>query len=130
MHEALAALPVPFATYVVLTQFMTKHGVRKEMVDVVDEALKNWMDALQASKAEEQASTLNGYQWRQLFLPEGAKLRTICEGVHYIAHVEGCKLVYAGRSCSPSQFVNLIHRTCRHAWKTIWVYFLTEPIGN
>jgi len=126
MSEAMFVLPVPFATYVVLNQFLTRHKVKKEMFEVVDEAVKTWMDSFQAEKELSEASSLNGYQWKHLFLPEGTRLRTICDGAHHIAHVEGCKLLYEGRVCSPSQFVNGIHESCRNAWKTIWVLMPNE----
>jgi len=126
MSDALFALPASFATYVLLTQFLTRHKIKKEMFEVVDEAVNAWMNSLEAEKDANEASTLNGYQWKHLFLPEGTKLRTICEGAHLIAHVQGCRLMYEGRICSPSQFVNGVHESCRNAWKTIWVLLPAE----
>jgi len=38
MSDALFALPASFATYVLLTQFLTKHKIKKEMFEVVEKA--------------------------------------------------------------------------------------------
>lgn len=110
MSDALFAIPVSFATYVFLSQFLTRHKVKREMFEVVDEAVKAWMDSFQAETDLSEASTLNGYQWKHLFLPEGTRLRTIRDGAHLVAHVEGSRLVYEGQICSPSQFVNRVSR--------------------
>ncbi len=69
MSDALFALPASFATYVLLTQFLTRHKIKKEMFEVVDEAVNAWMNSLEAEKDANEASTLNGYQWKHLFLP-------------------------------------------------------------
>ena len=115
MSEPLFVLPASFNTYVVVTQFLAKHGLRQEMYEVVDQALSDWMRAIEASKEKATSSPVNGYQWKHLFLPEGTTLRTVRDGVHRLAHVVGCKVVFDGQCCSPSQFVNEVHGTCRNA---------------
>lgn len=121
MSEELFTLPVPFATYVVLRQFLVKHGVTQELHQVVDQAISDWMSSLEAARREVTSSTLSGYQWKHLFLPDGTKLRTVRNGSHHVAHVVDCKVQYEGKSCTPAQFVNEIHGSCRNAWKTLWI---------
>ena len=121
MGDELFVLPVPFATYVELRQFLPRHGITQELHEVVDQAINDWMRALEASHEEAASSSLKGYQWKKLFLPEGTKLRTVREGLHHIAQVVDSKVIFEGRPCSPSQFVNEVHGTCRNAWKTVWL---------
>jgi hypothetical protein len=126
MSDELFVLPVPFATYVVLRQFLPRHGITLELHEVVDQAIKDWMAALESAREQETSSTLTGYQWKNVFLPEGTSLRTVCDGAHYIARVVGCKVIFEGRPRSPAQFVNEVHGTCRNAWKSIWLLWPNE----
>lgn len=126
MSEELFVLPVPFATYVELRQFLPKHGIAQDLHEVVDRAIKDWMAALEASSEAATSCTLKGFQWKSLFLPDGTKLRAVCDGEHHVAHVVGGKVVYEGRIYSPPQFVNHVHGSTRNAWKSIWLLFPNE----
>jgi hypothetical protein len=48
-----------------------------------------------------------GYQWKQVFLPEGTTLRACFGGRPYFATVEGAQIQYGGHAISPSGFANL-----------------------
>ena len=64
-----------------------------------------------------------GYQWKDVFLPAGALLRTVCGRKNYHCHIEGDNLIYEGKQTSPNGFVNAAGGMRRSAWKHIWVLF-------
>ncbi len=67
--------------------------------------------------------TANGYQWKQVFLPEGTVLRASFGREPYYAVVEGSRVMYGEFSLSPSAFANLQGCGNRNAWKAVWLRF-------
>ena len=65
----------------------------------------------------------SGYQWKQLFLPNGTLLRTVFNGKNFHCLVEDDQLRYKGLATSPSRFVNTVGGIRRNAWKVTWVLF-------
>ncbi|WP_154668312.1 hypothetical protein [Pseudoduganella violaceinigra] len=41
------------------------------MFEIVDEAIKAWMTSFAAARSQASARTLDGYQWKEVFLPAG-----------------------------------------------------------
>jgi hypothetical protein len=68
-------------------------------------------------------ATAQGYQWKQVFLPEGTVLRASFGRQPYYAAVEGCEIKYGEFSLSPSAFANLQGSGNRNAWKAVWLRF-------
>jgi hypothetical protein len=62
-----------------------------------------------------------GYQWKEVFLPAGTKLRASFDRKPYFAVVEGAEIKYGEHAVSPSCFANLHGSGNRNAWKTIWL---------
>ncbi|WP_254504547.1 hypothetical protein [Duganella vulcania] len=62
-----------------------------------------------------------GYQWKQVFLPAGTRLRASFGSQPYFATVVGAEIKYEGHAVSPSCFVNLHGSGNRNAWKAIWL---------
>ncbi|MBB3119096.1 hypothetical protein [Pseudoduganella violacea] len=99
----------------------------------VNEAVSAWLAAQSAptpcGKADagstntgvNAAAPHRGYQWKQLFLPEGTLLRTAFRGHTRYATVDGEHIVYAGRTLTPSAFANLHGCGQRNAWHAIWL---------
>lgn len=96
------------------------------MFEIVDTAIKEWMAKFLQQQSRRAASTLDGYQWKCLFLPSGTTLRTVYKRTSYLAHVDGNVLRYGGRSVSPGQFVNEVAKCERNAWRTLWLRFPNE----
>lgn len=126
MHKLLFSLPASFETYQGLGNFMCKYGMNREMFELVDEIVSTWMEDYEAARSLGAAPTLDGYQWKDVFLPSGTTLRNVYKRTSYLAHVEGRELRHDGRSVSPAQFVNAVGGSFRNAWKTIWVRFPNE----
>ncbi|MBY0240928.1 MAG: hypothetical protein K2X55_16570 [Burkholderiaceae bacterium] len=84
--------------------------------------------AMQPPQAQAQSQTpgvdaANGYQWKQIFLPEGTVLRASFGRQPYYAVVEGSEIKYGKFSLSPSAFANLQGSGNRNAWKAVWLRF-------
>lgn len=121
MRKILFSLPASLETYQGLGNFMFTHGFKQEMYELVDEVMNAWMADYAATKAQGAARTLDGYQWKDVFLPAGTTLRNVYKRTSYLAHVEGRELSFEGRSVSPAQFVNAVGGSFRNAWATVWV---------
>ncbi|MGW8392515.1 hypothetical protein [Pseudoduganella sp. HUAS MS19] len=126
MHKILFSLPASLETYQALGNFMYTHGFKQEMYEVVDDVIVNWMSSYATAKSQGAANTLDGYQWKDVFLPSGTTLRNVYKRASYLAHVEGRELRYDGRSVSPAQFVNAVGGRFRNAWSTVWIRFPDE----
>ena len=74
-----------------------------------------------AARPQPAAPSEAGYQWKQVFLPEGTRLRASFGGQPYFAVVEGAQIKYGEQSISPSGFANLYGSGNRNAWKAIWL---------
>jgi len=72
--------------------------------------------------------TTSGYQWKQLFLPNGTVLRTVFDGKNYHCVVEDDHIRYNGEVTSPSGFANAVGGVRRNAWKSIWILFPNSSV--
>ncbi len=126
MRPILFSLPASLETYQALGNFMYEHGLKQEMYVLVDSIVNEWMTRFKEQESHASASTLDGYQWKCLFLPDGTTLRTVYKRKSYLAHVKGSDLCFEGRSVSPRQFANEVADCARNAWRTIWLRFPDE----
>ena len=53
------------------------------------EAIRNYLRPAPAAQAQPAAASGTGYQWKQVFLPDGTRLRASFGGRNYFAQVEG-----------------------------------------
>lgn len=75
----------------------------------------------QAASSAPAAPLDAGYQWKEVFLPSGTKLRAGFDRKPYFAVVEGAEIKYGEHPVSPSCFANLHGSGNRNAWKAIWL---------
>ncbi|KQW93659.1 hypothetical protein ASC94_13730 [Massilia sp. Root418] len=90
------------------------------------EAIGNYIKAPAAQQQQQQQPAVPseaGYQWKQVFLPEGTRLRASFGKQPYYATVEGAQIKYGDHAVSPSCFANLHGSGNRNAWKAIWLRF-------
>lgn len=65
----------------------------------------------------------DGYQWKQVFLPNGTELRAIHGGCSTYAKVEDEQILSEGAPTTPSRLANLRGCGTRNAWRTVWLRF-------
>jgi len=118
--------PNPYSTvsishevYLQLLSAAGQTGFEKEDWEIVAAAINDW--ARRNSPDAIAMPATAGYQWKELFLPNGTLLRTIFNGKNHHCLVEDDKILYKGRAMSPSGFVNAIGGIRRNAWKSLWI---------
>lgn len=88
------------------------------------EAITNYMNAPSAPQPQSTQSSEPselGYQWKEVFLPEGTKLRASFARQPYFASVQGAEIKYGEHAVSPSCFANLHGSGNRNAWRAVWL---------
>jgi hypothetical protein len=89
--------------------------------DIVCDAVRAWMKPAPAAGQQPAMASEAGYQWKEVFLPEGTKLRACFGGKPWFAIVEGAEIRYGECPISPSCFANLQGSGNRNAWKAVWL---------
>jgi hypothetical protein len=64
-------------------------------------------------------SSPDGYQWKELFLPDGTELRMCSNNAVHRARVTGAAIFYQGRQVSPRQFTLAVAGDGRNAWRDL-----------
>ena len=126
-YEATQPVNLPIADYLELEFLLMdlRPGVSPQ--SFVIEQVKRWI-ALQNERLalQRDGPALRGFQWKDLFLPEGTNLRTTYGDTVEFAKVCGDRIVARdGRACTPSQFVNRGAQG-RNAWRFVWLRFPGE----
>ncbi|MYM39352.1 hypothetical protein [Duganella qianjiadongensis] len=107
---------LPPHTWQRLCDFLIASGSTLSVAQAADEAIRAWIS--EQSKSKE---PLHGYQWKQLFLPEGTQLRMkYLQGYHF-AQVEGDQLVFGQRAVTPRGMTQAISGDGRNAWRDLWL---------
>ncbi len=119
MRNTTGYIGLPTQVFFDLTDYMQETRTRADMSELVGLAVIDWLAAAKARAAE--AKNADGFQWKELFLPSGTRLRTTFNGQRFHAVVEGDNIVFDGRSVSPSEFANGVGGNRRNAWKVVWL---------
>jgi hypothetical protein len=95
-----------------------------ELEPIICEAIRRYMHP-QAAAVPSQTSTASdtGYQWKQVYLPDGTRLRASFGGKPYFATVSGTEIKSGDLTLTPSGFANLQGSGNRNAWKAVWLRF-------
>jgi hypothetical protein len=132
MNAALL-LPVDPDTLVALSSHLRDTGSEHSLLGAASLAIRAWIVADSAptdakgsrpgpAAAAAPATThcaARGYQWKELFLPDGTDMRMQFEGETYHARVIGDAIVYEGRRVSPRQLTMAIAGDGRNAWRDL-----------
>lgn len=98
-----------------LVQLLEQCGDRRPPAEVANLAIKTWL-AANGPEADR-----HGYQWKELYLPNGTELRLRYQGGYYYATISDDELLYADEAMSPRQWALMVTGTVRNAWRDIWV---------
>ncbi|USX21588.1 hypothetical protein NHH82_05290 [Oxalobacteraceae bacterium OTU3REALA1] len=119
--EAKQAIYIPVIDYLNLEFFLmdTRPGVKPG--PFVVELVKRWLATETARLTLRNGQAARGFQWKNVFLPEGTALRTShCDVVEF-AKVVGDRIVSEDdMSLTPSMFANR-HAKGRNAWRFVWL---------
>lgn len=113
--DAACPLSVCPDTLAALSNYLRTAGSGLSLSDAATLAIRHWLAAKAAGMEG------NGYQWKELFLPEGSELRMHCDDEVHHARVSGDAIVYQGRPVSPRQFTLAIAGEGRNAWRDLSV---------
>ncbi|HEX5344512.1 MAG TPA: hypothetical protein VFX55_18610 [Duganella sp.] len=103
--------------------FTGLHWCGWEIEGPICDAIRAYMKPQPAAQAQPDAVTGAGYQWKQIFLPEGTRLRASFGRAPYFAVVQGSEIRCGEQSLSPSAFANLKGSGNRNAWRAVWLRF-------
>lgn len=109
-----------------MEEFGTFSGVHWsgwEIEPLICDAIRAYMKPAPAAQLQQAAGGDAGYQWKQVFLPEGTRLRASFGRKPYFAVVQGSEIRCGEQSLSPSAFANLQGSGNRNAWKAVWLRF-------
>ena len=112
-NEAIS-VEVPHKVYLDLAFQLRNSGDTRGPDEVVVAALKAWL-------AYRHGKSTGGFQWRELFLPDGTEMRIRYRGAYYYARIDGDQLKYAGEVVSPRDWALMVTGTVRNPWRDIWI---------
>jgi hypothetical protein len=112
---------IPPAAHAELTTYLRQSGSTLSEEEAVVHAVKSWIEQGRAA-----AMPTQGYQWKQLFLPAGTRVRMRYDDDWSWAAVVGDDLIYRGRSVSPHQMAQEVAGDGRNAWRDLWIHMPGE----
>lgn len=121
LSEFTFNVPATAQAFTDICAFMEANNITEPLVKIVTRALYEWMTSQKTASELMQSTELQGYQWKQVFLPDGTCLRAVVNGKHVIARVNGSAVIHEDKRVSPAQFVNLAYGFRCNAWKRVWL---------
>ena len=119
-------LPVNNDALLALGAHLRHSASALSLTDAVAVAIRAWLAdnagtvAISGhAQSDDADSCSRGYQWKELFLPEGTALRVRCGDEVHHARVAGDAIVYRGRRVSPHQLTLAIAGDGRNAWRDL-----------
>lgn len=97
-----------------LAEFMSVCGDKRHPDDVLALIVKDWLQQAVGGRDA-------GYQWGELYLPDGAELRLHFLGEWHYISVENGDLMYRGLPTSPRAWCLDVTGSVRNPWRDILV---------
>lgn len=88
---------------------------------VIDHVVRDFLDRTQEDFPARALSSSKGVYWQNVFMPNGTHLRMTIHGKQHFAEVEAERILYEGKTFSPSSWANHIAGHARNAWRDIYV---------
>jgi hypothetical protein len=119
--ETHVSIPVSTDLFLAVADFLREKGDVRDPVAAVTDAIGYWLDNADWKPDLLRQSAGRGYQWKNLFLPDGTEVRMQYKGQYHYAKVQGDQLVYEGEQTTPGSLANSIAGSSRSAWRDLWV---------
>jgi hypothetical protein len=123
-YDAKQAVYLPVDDFLKFEFYLmdTRPGVKPDAF--VTDLVNRWLKVeLERNALRERGHGMRGFQWKNVFLPEGTSLRTSYCNTTEFAKVIGDQIISDdGAHLTPSQFVNR-HANGRNAWRFLWLRF-------
>lgn len=119
--EPLINIPVTWKVFEDLSRFLDGSTVTEDVAGVASKAITAWIEQHSAPVPDESLALLGGFQWKEVFLPAGTRLRIVVKRRTFHAEVVGDQVIYNGQAVTPASLVNQLASTKRNAWKHIWL---------
>lgn len=123
MSTLTQSMRLPADLLVELGEFTGKFWSSWEQEPFICEAIRAYITPAAPDTQQSAMQPDEGYQWKQVFLPHGTRLRASFGRQPYFATVENSEIKCDGQSVSPSAFANLRGSGNRNAWKAVWLRF-------
>jgi hypothetical protein len=107
---------LPAIVYNELRSYLRESGSTLSPSEALIKAVQLWI-----AKGKADAIPARGYQWKQLFLPEGTRVRLRVRDCWHTATIIGDELIYKDDAISPHQLARQIAGDGRNAWREIWL---------
>jgi hypothetical protein len=115
------SVPIPTSQFLELADFLRSNSDPRDPVEVVSVAVDYWIENASWKPELLAESDARGYQWKNLFLPEGTQIRMQYKGAYSYAKVEGDEIIYQGKTISAGSLANSIAGSNRNAWRDLWI---------
>lgn len=127
-HPIIGGIYLPSEVYMELIHRTGEPCYGNKSEEVLCTLIRKWLagpasEPGNRADAAADAAGSKGYQWKQVFLPEGTELRATFQGRSTYAKVENEKIMRDGESITPSQLANANGCGTRNAWRAIWLKF-------
>lgn len=123
-YEAKQPVHLPVTDFLNLEFHLmdTRPGVKPD--EFVTELVKRWLAVeMERLSVRKNGQPMRGFQWKNVFLPDGTSLRTSYRGTIEFAKVIGEHIVSDdGATLTPSKFANR-RAPGRNAWRFVWLRF-------
>ena len=115
MSRKLISVQISSALFLELANYLLEYGDGRDPSEVVEAVVSSWLAAARGVQDE----AARGFQWKQLFLPDGTELRMTYLGCHAIAKVAGNSVLYKGTPMTPNRFAAVVAGSARNAWRDL-----------
>jgi len=123
-YEAKQAVHIPAIDFLNLEFFLMDSRPGVKIDAFVADLVKRWLATeMERLALHQNGRAMRGFQWKNVFLPDGTALKTKYRDTVEFAKVVGDHIVSGdGEALTPSMFANR-HARGRNAWPFIWLRF-------
>jgi len=123
-YEAKQAVYLPVTDFLRLELYLieARPGIKPDAF--VTDLVNRWLAVeIERHSLKQRGHAMHGFQWKNVFLPEGTTLRTTYGTIVEFAKVVGHRIAADdGEVLTPSQFANRRAKG-RNAWRFVWLRF-------